>query len=50
MIKKVALQNSVKVIDIHTLLSNKKDLFPDTLHPNAEGARIMAEYVYQTIY
>jgi len=50
MIKKVAIQNNVSVIDMHTLLSNKKELFPDTLHPNVEGARIMAEHVYQTIY
>jgi alpha-L-fucosidase 2 len=50
MIQEVAKQNSVSVIDMHTLLSNKKELFPDTLHPNVEGTRIMAEHVYQTIY
>lgn len=50
MLREVSIQNNVNVIDIHTLLSNKKELFPDTLHPNKEGARQMAELVYQTIY
>ena len=50
MLKEVAAQNSVSVIDMHTLLSNKKELFPDTLHPNKGGARQMAQLVYQTIY
>jgi lysophospholipase L1-like esterase len=49
-IQEVAKQTSVNIIDMHTLLSNKKELFPDTLHPNVAGAKIMAEHVYQTIY
>jgi len=50
MIKEVAIENSVRVIDMYTLLNDKKVLFPDTLHPNLEGARLMAEHVYQNIY
>jgi len=50
MLKEVAKQNDVPIIDMHTLLSNKKELFPDTLHPNKEGARQMAEAVYMIIY
>lgn len=49
-LKEIAKQNAVSVIDMHTLLSNKKELFPDTLHPNKEGARQMAQKVYETIY
>lgn len=49
-IKEVAQQNGISIIDMHTLLSNKKELFPDTLHPNVEGTTLMAEKVYATIY
>jgi lysophospholipase L1-like esterase len=33
------------VIDLYAALSNKKELFPDKVHPNAEGAKVMAETV-----
>jgi len=49
-LREVAAQNSVQLIDIYSLLSNKKELFPDTLHPNAEGARQIAQEVYGAIY
>lgn len=49
-LREVASQNSVRVIDIYSLLSNKEELFPDTLHPNVEGARQIAQEVYVTIY
>ena len=37
------------VIDLYAALSNKKDLFPDKVHPNADGAKIMAETVFRAI-
>jgi len=46
----VAQNTSVGVIDLYTPLSSREDLFPDTVHPNAEGARIIAETVYSAIY
>jgi lysophospholipase L1-like esterase len=49
-IRAVAKQNDLSIIDVHTPLSNKRNLFPDTLHPNVEGAKQMAELVYQAIY
>lgn len=49
-ITEVAAQNGVSVIDIYSALSNKKELFPDLVHPNQEGARQLAQTVYQTIY
>ena len=49
-IQSVASQANVEVIDLHTLLTDKASLFPDKIHPNREGARIMAEYIYQRIY
>ena len=49
-IAQVASENDVRVIDIYSALSNKKVLFPDNVHPNKEGARQLAQTVYQTIY
>jgi acyl-CoA thioesterase I len=48
-IQSVSIANNVTIIDIYTALSNKKSLFPDTLHPNNEGARIIAETVASSI-
>lgn len=49
-IAEVASLNGVPVIDIYGALSNKKALFPDLVHPNTEGAGMIAEAVYQVIY
>ncbi|WP_372798731.1 GDSL-type esterase/lipase family protein [Pontiella sp.] len=45
MIDQVALQTGAEIIDCYTALSDRPDLFPDTVHPNAEGARLIAEAV-----
>lgn len=37
------------VINLHAALSNKKDLFPDKIHPNADGAKLIAETAFQAI-
>ena len=49
-IRQVANNNSVTVIDVYNALSGKASLFPDKIHPNAEGARLIAETVYPVIY
>lgn len=33
------------VIDLYTALSDKKEMFPDQIHPNAAGAKLMAETI-----
>lgn len=48
-IQTVSTQNNVKVIDVYSALTNKKSLFPDTLHPNNAGATIIAETVASNI-
>jgi acyl-CoA thioesterase I len=30
-------------------LAGKKELFPDTVHPNAAGAKLMATTIYQAL-
>ena len=49
-IQQVADNKGLTIIDTYTPLVNKISLFPDSLHPNEEGARLIAEQVYGTIY
>jgi len=44
-IKKVARQENVEVIDLHTALKGKPEMFPDSIHPNSQGTQLMAEMV-----
>jgi sialate O-acetylesterase len=48
-IKQIANIKETGLIDLHSPLYHRPDLFPDALHPNAEGARILAETVCQEI-
>ena len=48
-IRKVAAEKKLKLIDLHTALSDKKAMFPDNVHPNAAGAKLMAETIYAAI-
>lgn len=45
-IRKVAVGANVQLIDLYTPLHSRPDLFPDALHPNPEGALILARTVY----
>ena len=44
-IRAVAKRRRIPVIDLHSALSGKAELFPDHIHPNAQGARLIAEAV-----
>jgi len=45
----VAKKSGCKVIDLYSALSDKKAMFPDRVHPNAEGATVIAKQVASTI-
>ena len=49
MISKIASLTNVKIIDLYKPLSNKQHLFPDSVHPNAEGLKIIAKEVFNEI-
>lgn len=49
MIKKVAKKNDLPIIDLHTAMDGMGHLFPDRVHPNEEGAKVMAKEVYQSL-
>jgi acyl-CoA thioesterase-1 len=45
MIDEVSKRKGVPVIDLYTALLNHGDLFPDGIHPNAEGAGVIAQTI-----
>ncbi|MHC4541746.1 MAG: GDSL-type esterase/lipase family protein, partial [Planctomycetota bacterium] len=42
----VARRKDVPIINLYTPLSGRPGLFPDLIHPNAEGAHLIAKGVY----
>lgn len=48
-IKEVAKEEKLPVIDLYTPLKSCPDCFPDTVHPNEDGAKRMAEVIYSVI-
>lgn len=48
-ITRIANENKLQVVDLHTALSNKPELFPDSIHPNEKGYRIIAEEVAKEV-
>lgn len=49
LIRKVAKKNDLPVIDLHTAMDGKPQLFPDKIHPNEEGNVVMAKAVYEAL-
>ena len=50
LIKKVAKKNKLPVIDLHTAMDGMPEMFPDKVHPNEEGAKVMAKAVYEAAF
>ena len=48
-IKEVAQEENLSLIDLNTPFQNKKQYFPDTIHPNEEGEKMIAEIIYNAI-
>ena len=48
-IEEVAHLSGAHLIDLHKPLYHRPDLFADALHPNAEGAEILAQTVYSAM-
>jgi sialate O-acetylesterase len=49
LIPQIAAANHTGLIDLHTPLYGRPDLFADNLHPNNEGAAIIARTIQQTL-
>ena len=49
MIDRLAEEKGLGVIDMHAALSGRPELLPDRVHPNTEGARLMAGAAYAAL-
>ena len=48
-VRDLATRKGLPIIDIYSVLSNKPEMFPDKIHPNASGAKEMADAVMSAI-
>ncbi|MBV5348087.1 SGNH/GDSL hydrolase family protein, partial [bacterium] len=48
-VEKLAKEENLPVIDLYSALSGKASLFPDHIHPNAEGAGLMAKAILKAL-
>ena len=48
-IKEAANQTNFPIIDVYSALANYSDYFPDGVHPNNEGAKLIANEIYKAI-
>jgi lysophospholipase L1-like esterase len=49
MIHAVADETGATVIDLHSALVGKAELFPDAVHPNDEGVKLMAAEIFHAL-
>ena len=49
MIKKIADDERAKVIDVYAALKDTPELLPDRVHPNTEGAGVLAQTVEKSL-
>ncbi|MBX2925865.1 MAG: prolyl oligopeptidase family serine peptidase [Chitinophagaceae bacterium] len=48
-VQQLAYEKKCEVLDLHSWLTDQQNLFPDSLHPDVKGMRLIAERVYETI-
>jgi acyl-CoA thioesterase I len=49
MIEQMGKELALPVIDLHSALDRRPELFPDGVHPNADGAKLIAETIHAKI-
>jgi acyl-CoA thioesterase I len=48
-IEQVAAQTKLALIDVYSVLADYSDFFPDGVHPDNEGAQLIADEIYKAI-
>lgn len=48
-IRNIALSQHIDLIDMHTAFAGQDELVPDRVHPNDDGAALMARTVYKAL-
>jgi lysophospholipase L1-like esterase len=49
LVKKVAVDTNSELVDLYPTFENEKRMFPDKVHPNGLGQRLIAKHVYAKI-
>jgi acyl-CoA thioesterase-1 len=49
LVHQVARESDAKIINLYKPFVGKSDLFPDTVHPNEDGAKMMAAVIYHSL-
>lgn len=49
-IKEVAQEENLPLIDLNTPFQGKRQYFPDTIHPNEEGEKMIAEIIFDNVF
>lgn len=49
MVKAIAAREALNVIDFYSVTKDRPELYHDGLHPNMEGAKVMADYALKRI-
>jgi acyl-CoA thioesterase I len=49
LIQQVADEKKLQIVDLYRVFSGREALLPDRVHPNDEGARLIARAVYEAI-
>ena len=48
-VQALAKRKELPIIDLYAALSGKPEMFPDKIHPNAAGAKVMADTIEAAI-
>lgn len=48
-LRRAAYKEGIEVLDMHPLLINRKDLMPDNIHPDNEGAATIARRLFEQV-
>ncbi len=48
-IRQTANETNLSIIDVHSALSDYSSYFPDGMHPNSDGAKLIADEIYKAI-
>lgn len=50
LIKEVAQEENLPIIDLNTPFQGKRQYFPDTIHPNEEGEKMIAQEIFEKVF
>ena len=49
-IEQVARETNLPIVDVYSALISHSNFFPDGLHVNSEGAKLIADQIYKAIF